>query len=63
MTTAMHRRIANLEREADSPPPRIVSVVLCGIEPEIDDNGRKYGPGRVVTRIELVDLQPMGAKP
>jgi hypothetical protein len=59
----MHRRVADLEGAAtDRQPPRIVSIVLAGVEPQIDDDGKRYGPGRVVTRIELVDLKPTGAK-
>jgi hypothetical protein len=63
--TILSRRLTELERAAtDSQgPPNIVELVLAGVEPQMDSDGKRYGPGRIVTRIELVDLQPIGAKP
>jgi hypothetical protein len=64
MTTALQRRITNLERIAAINASRApVKIVLVSVAPEMDDNGRIRGPGRIVSRIELVDLKPTGAKP
>ena len=57
----MHQRVADLEGESpDRRPAPLASVMLVGIEPQIDEMGNKRGPGRVVSRIEL---KPIGAKP
>lgn len=66
MTTAINRRITNLERAATDARPKApvkFSVMLRGVEPELDESGKRYGPGRIVTSIELVGLEPAEAKP
>jgi hypothetical protein len=64
MSTNLDRRLIELERTAGSKQSlRIVSVVLAGVEPQLDSDGKRTGPGRIVTRIELVDLKPAGANP
>ena len=54
MTTAINRRIAKLEQAAaDERPEAPVKVFLLqdGEEPEPDENGERYGPGRIVIRL------------